>query len=109
MKKLILAFLLVVSPLLADTTFIFKLGDPATLSVSVPTNVNTPLTYQWSKNGVAIVGATLSSIRIAALTSIDVGTYTCVVSNAYGSTTSDNGFLVQGLAPASVIISIQKL
>ena len=45
-------------------------------------------TYQWFKNGVLIAGATSSTRSAPASTLADSGTYTCVLTNLGGSTTS---------------------
>jgi hypothetical protein len=63
-------------------------GHPATFSV-VATGT-APLTYQWSKNGVAISGATSASYITPATTTADNGsTFQVTVSNAGGSTPSN--------------------
>jgi sugar lactone lactonase YvrE len=53
-------------------------------------------TYQWQFNGAAISGATMANHRIAAVKASDAGSYTVVVSNAYGSTTSSVATLTVG-------------
>src|SRR5207253_2641174 len=61
-------------------------GDTVTLSlVAAGTG---PLSYQWNKNGVAIPGATGSSLVFGPVQIIAAGTYTAVVSNVAGSATS---------------------
>lgn len=46
------------------------------------------VTYQWSKNGTAIQGATAASLTIPAVQSTDAGSYSVVVTNRAGSATS---------------------
>jgi len=53
----------------------------------------TPATYQWYLNGVAISGATNSTLLIQNLSAANAGSYSCVVSNASGSTLSSTAFL----------------
>ncbi len=48
-----------------------------------------PLTYQWQRNGVNIPGATSSTYITPTLTLADSGsTFSCVVTNAFGTATS---------------------
>jgi hypothetical protein len=62
-------------------------GSPATFSV-VATGYPAP-TYQWSKNGATISGATSSSYTTPAVVAGDSGsTFSVIVSNAGGSVTS---------------------
>jgi hypothetical protein len=64
-----------------------------------------PLSYQWSRNGTAISGATSSSYITPATTSADNGArFTVVVSNAAGSATSSAATLT--VSSASVAPSI---
>ena len=44
-----------------------------------------PFSYQWQKDGNDISGATTTSYNIASVTSGDVGSYTVVVTNEFGS------------------------
>lgn len=109
MRKLIAFIALLGLPLLsvADVTFKYKTGDSAALSVTV--DGDAPFTYQWRKGGVPIVGATNATYSFAALSAADAGTYTVTVSNAAGSTVSDNGFLVSLVAPTSAVITITRV
>ena len=50
---------------------------------------STPLNYQWSKDGTAILGATSNIYTINSLQNSDLGNYTCVVGNAFGHATSN--------------------
>jgi hypothetical protein len=67
----------------------------ATPTFTVTVNGTGALTYQWSKNGTPIVGATGSSYTTPALTYADNGaTFTVVASDTYGgSVTSTAGVL----------------
>lgn len=47
------------------------------------------LTYQWRKNGADMPGQTGASLSFAAVAAADEADYTVVVSNAYGSATSE--------------------
>lgn len=63
-----------------------NIGDALFLSASSSGEL-TP-TYQWFKDGVAIDGATDSSLEFAALGTGDAGTYTVVLTNPAGTTVS---------------------
>lgn len=54
----------------------------------VETASPTPVTYQWRFNGVPIIGATTSELRLTRLSAADQGEYSVEASNAYGSLTS---------------------
>ena len=62
-------------------------------SFSVTAAGSTPATYQWKKNGVAIAGATASTLSLSAVGIVEEGIYTCVVTNAYGTVESAGGRL----------------
>ena len=61
-------------------------GGNTTLGVSV--GGSRPLTYQWRRDGVPILGATSASFALANAQTFDGGLYTVVVTNAIGSVTS---------------------
>ena len=58
------------------------------VTFSVVTTGTAPLTYQWSKNGTAIPGATAASLTFSSAAASDAGSYTVVVTNALGTVTS---------------------
>jgi lysophospholipase L1-like esterase len=61
-----------------------------------------PLTYQWNKDGVAIPGATTSSLLLTSLQLTDGGTYVLAVTNVYGSATSSPAILNVKVADLSM-------
>lgn len=48
----------------------------------------TPYSFQWSKDGVNIAGATSAALVFPAAKLADAGQYVCLVSNAFGATAS---------------------
>ncbi len=63
-----------------------------------------PLTYQWSKDGAPITGATNSSLVLTNLQMADAGVYTVIVNNAVGSVTSGPATLTMN--PAGVAVAL---
>jgi hypothetical protein len=70
-------------------------GAAAVLSVQATGTA--PLTYQWRKGGVSVVGATQASLNLAAVVAADAATYDVVVGNPVGSLTS---------APANLTVNL---
>jgi glucose/arabinose dehydrogenase len=67
-------------------------GQPATFNVSA--GGSTPFNYQWQRNTVNISGANLPSYTISAATLADNGAgFRCVVSNGFGTATSNEATL----------------
>ena len=66
-------------------------GSTVTLAVAA-SGVPVP-SYQWTKNGNAITGATLPTLTLTNFQSADLGTYSVIVTNALGSVTSGNAAL----------------
>ena len=60
----------------------------ATVDLSVQASGAGPLSYQWSRNGVAISGATGATLVLTKVQPADAGLYRVAVSNAGGTTTS---------------------
>jgi glucose/arabinose dehydrogenase len=80
------------------------IGQPATFTVSA--SGSAPLAYQWRRNGNAIAGATGSSHTVANPQLPDSGAlFNVVVSNSFGSATSDAAqlFVTQNSMPAAAI------
>jgi len=61
-------------------------GSPASFSVGA--SGSPPLSYQWRKNGANLAAATATIYTIASTSTNDTAAYTVVVTNAYGSATS---------------------
>jgi hypothetical protein len=83
-------------------------AQPANMSVVAPGTVTfyiiatgtAPLSYQWQKNGINILGATGASYTTPATSITDSGTsYRVVVSNSAGSVTSSTVTLSVGVGP----------
>ncbi len=73
-------------------------GGNATFSVLLSGTPTPPIYYQWYHDGIPISGANLSSITMNQITTTNLGTYTVVVSNLFGSVTSTTASLI-GTAP----------
>jgi|GEM_PF-436104 plastocyanin len=72
-------------------------GSSVTFSVSAWGTA--PLSYQWQRDAVDIPGADDSTLTIAAVTGEDEGEYRCIVSNAFGTDTSEAAALELALTP----------
>jgi sugar lactone lactonase YvrE len=72
------------------------------VSLSVFATGTGPFTYQWSKGGVAISGATGQSYSLSGLVAADAGNYTVAITNAGGTTTSAAAVLTL-VAPAATL------
>ena len=88
----------------ANTTGL--LGTTATLSVWAVGDG--PYSYQWSKDGTPISGATNLSLRLTGLQASDAGNYSVAVSNAGGTTASSAASLaiVSPAAPVPTLPTI---
>jgi hypothetical protein len=64
-----------------------------TASFSVVASGTGTLSYQWRFNGTSIPGATASTYSITSFQTTDAGTYSVVITNAFGSATSDDAIL----------------
>jgi pectate lyase/pectin methylesterase-like acyl-CoA thioesterase len=81
-------------------------GDNVTLTAAA--SGSAPLTFQWSKNGVPIAGATgptltLNNVRVA-----DSGAYVFTATNPAGIVASDVATVVVNLAPPIITIQPQS-
>lgn len=76
----------------SPTSLSLPVGSTAQFGVSV-VSPTTP-TYQWTKNTLNIAGGSSSVYRITNITTVDAGTFACVVSNNYGAVTSGDAILV---------------
>jgi hypothetical protein len=71
----------------------FTLNPGGTAIFSVRATGQTPLSYQWQFNGVAIPGATSSNYAVANVQLGNVGGYVATVSNSYAALASKAGYL----------------
>jgi hypothetical protein len=83
--------------------------QPASKSAAVGTTVSFAITVTgyptpsvvWRKNGVALSGATGTTLTLPSVTSSDAGTYTAVATNSAGSVVSSGATLtITGIAPS---------
>jgi hypothetical protein len=70
---------------------------------------NGPITYQWSKNGSQIAGATTDTYIIPAAKLADAGSYRVRVSNACGSVESNPAVLAVSSKPVVEIEPLDKI
>lgn len=83
-----------------------SVGQSATFSVQATGTA--PLAYQWQKNGQNVSGATSASYTTPPVTTSDNGaTFRCVVSNPYGTSTSNSAVLTVGSGNLPPTISQQ--
>ncbi|MCA9242360.1 MAG: immunoglobulin domain-containing protein [Phycisphaerales bacterium] len=78
------------------------------LSLSVVASAAIPNMYQWRRNGTPISGANQAQLTINPVATTDAGTYTVVVTNTCGSTTSA-GAVVQVRAGVRITLQPQPM
>ncbi len=77
-------------------------GQQATFTVAA--SGSQPLGFQWQRNGANVSGATSATLSFTAATSDNGATYRAVVSNSFGTATSNGATLtVSGTAPSPSI------
>lgn len=62
-----------------------------------------PFTYQWRKNGMPITGATADRLNLGPFALSDAGSYDVVVSNAFGSATSQAAVVTVSAEPLRIV------
>lgn len=65
---------------------------------SVVADGSPELGYQWQRNGLELAGATSPELMLTNVSAPDIGTYTVVVANSFGSVTSAPALLAVNLA-----------
>jgi hypothetical protein len=66
-------------------------GD--SVSFSVVADGSAPFTYQWRRNGDPLAGQTTATLTLAGVTDAAAGSYSVIVTNAYGTVTSTEAAL----------------
>ena len=80
-------------------------GSGATFSVAA--GGTAPLTYQWQKGGVNVIGATSATFTIASAVAGDAGNYTVIVTNGVGNVTSSTAVLTVSAVVVAPSITTQ--
>ena len=84
-----------------------SVGGTATFSISA--SGTAPLSYFWRRNGSPIAGATASNYTTNNVHLSDSGAqFSCLVSNAYGTTLSSNATLTV-VAPPTIVVQPQSV
>jgi hypothetical protein len=108
MKRLLASFLLAVTAS-AQTSDLLTVNVGQQMAFSAAAEGTPPLTWQWSKNGVAIAGATNASYTIASAATTDSGTYRARATNSAGNAESNAltiNVVVPVIAPKNVVASV---
>ncbi len=71
----------------------------SSVTFTVAATGSSPITYQWTRNGSPISGATSASLRLSGVTSSSAGNYQARVTNPAGSVLSDIAVLTVQSAP----------
>jgi hypothetical protein len=80
-------------PLIVQQPFSVTAAAGSVATFNVQAGGSIPLAYQWSKAGVAISGATGSSLVLSNVLYTDAGTYSVTITNANGTTNSSPAVL----------------
>jgi hypothetical protein len=108
MRRLTLLTLLA-STVTAQTGDTVTVNTGQTMTFSATAEGTPPLTWQWSKNGTAISGATNASFVIASAATTDSGTYRAKATNSAGNADSNAlvvNVAVPVVAPKNVVASL---
>lgn len=108
MKKLLLAFILLVGSVFGQTTQSVNTGQQFTITGTADGTL--PFTYAWYKDNVAVAGATSATYVVASATTANSGVYKLVVTNAIGSAESNTITVTvappPAVAPSNVVIRV---
>ena len=108
MKRILASFFLAVTAS-AQTSDLLTVNVGQQIAFSATAEGTPPLTWQWSKNGVAIAGATNATYTIASAATTDSGTYRAKATNSAGNAESNAltiNVVVPVVAPKNVVASV---
>jgi pectate lyase len=80
----------------------------ANVTLSVVATGTAPLAYQWYKDGAFVAGATAATLTLNNAQTTQSGSYTVIVSNNVGSTTSDAAAVAVTVAPPAIAAQPQS-
>jgi hyaluronate lyase len=86
------------APAITHQPIAVAMSAGATVAFNLSASAQPVATYQWSKDGVAIPGATSDTLILTAISAADAAGYTCVVTNRAGTSVSHPAAL--SLAPS---------
>jgi len=107
MRHILLGFLITVAAAQTGDTLTVNTGQQ--MAFSATAEGTPPFTWQWSKNGTAISGATNASYTIASAATTDSGTYRVKATNSAGNADSNAlviNVVVPVVAPKNVVASV---
>jgi hypothetical protein len=108
MKRILASFLLVATAS-AQSSDLLTVNVGQQMAFSATAEGTPPLTWQWTKNNVAIAGATNASYTIASAATTDSGTYRARATNSAGNAESNAltiNVVVPVIAPKNVVASV---
>ena len=88
-----------IAPTLATQPVSQTLLPGGIITLSVSPSGSPPLTYQWSRNGVAISGATAAAFTLSPLQSADAGSYVVKITGPAGTVTSNPATIAVAVTP----------
>jgi hypothetical protein len=107
--KRILASLLLAVTASAQTSDLLTVNVGQQMAFSATAEGTPPLTWQWSKNGTPIAGATNATFTIASAATTDSGAYRAKAANSAGSADSNVVNIIVAtpvIAPKNVVVSV---
>ncbi|MEI6715941.1 MAG: immunoglobulin domain-containing protein [Verrucomicrobiota bacterium] len=75
------------------------------IKLSVSATSTTPVSYLWSKDGNTLSGGTAATYTLIPTSTLESGSYSCVVSNTNGGTQSKSAIVTVTLPPLPVVKS----
>lgn len=73
-----------------------RVVEGATVNLAVAATSDSPITYQWKKDGVAITAGSSAALSLSGVKAAESGTYTVTLTNATGAVTSGNAVVALG-------------
>lgn len=71
-----------------------------TVNFAVSATGTATLTYQWSKDGVPITGATSATLTLASVTEVDAGLYSVAITNSVAAISADAHLVIDNTPPS---------